>query len=159
MRGQPSTTVVQQGDPSLAAMNNYVTEQLQNTLPSYGGLAGLTSPRSFNMMDNGQASGPEHQSLANLSQFYSGQLSNPYELQGLGVIQNAANPTNQLNAANDYMNRIVSPSLINYATASGQGRSGAVNEALANAGAQMALPIQQNAAQMMTNFGGTLANY
>src|SRR5262245_55584959 len=61
--------------------------------------------------------------------------------------QAAINPTAQLAAANNYLARIAGPQIRNSLTAAGLGRSGSIGEAMANAGAEMALPITQQASQ------------
>lgn len=65
-------------------------------------------------------------------------------------------PTNQLNAANNYFSKIAAPAINNQLAAAGFGNSGAQAEAAAQAGAQMALPIQQNAAAQMFNLNTML---
>ena len=159
VNGNPTTTVVQSGDPSLAAMNKLVTDQLQATLPQYGGLQGLTNPRPANQMDFGSPAGPEHSAINSLQAFYSAPQTNQFEQGGLGIMGQAADPTQALSAGNDYMSRILGPMAINQLTAAGQGRSGAVGEALANAASGIALPILQQQRQAQTSYGGTLANF
>jgi hypothetical protein len=140
-------------------MNEYTTNSVISAANNYGGLTGLMQPRAVNLMDYGQPTGPEHTALGNLQQFYQGPQSNGTELSGLGVMQQAADPSRQLAAGQDYMQRVLGPMAINQLTAAGQGRSGAVQEALANAASGIALPILQNTQQLQSQFGGTLANY
>jgi hypothetical protein len=66
------------------------------------------------------------------------------------------NPQGQLDAANNYFQRIAAPSVSNQMAAAGLGRSGAQAEALSNAGVQMALPIQQNASNQLFNLNSML---
>lgn len=159
VNGNPTQTVTNTGDPSLAELNKYMTSQIEQTAPKYGDLQGLIAPRPYNQMDYGQPTGPEHAALGRLSDFYSGPQSNPFELAGLGTMQQASDPNQALAAGNDYMQRILGPMAINQLTAAGQGRSGAVQEALANGAAGIALPILQQQRQAQTAFGGTLTNY
>ena len=147
------------GDPSLRQMNEYTTGQTIASANARGGLEGLIQPRAVNMMDYGQPYGPEHQSIMDLQNFYRGPQSNPTELAGLSTIRNATDPSAQLAAGNDYMQRILGPMAVNQLTAAGQGRSGAVQEALANASAGIALPILNQSVQNQMQYGGTLANY
>jgi hypothetical protein len=124
-----------------------------------GGLAGLTAPRPFNMMDYGQVTGPEHTALGNMADFLRGPTTNPFELGGLAQQRQASDPSAQLAAGNDYLKQVLGPMAINQLTAAGQGRSGAVTESLGKAAAGIALPILQSTQQNQMNFGGSLLNY
>lgn len=140
-------------------MNQFTLDQMGQTLPQYGGLQGLTSPQPYMRSDYGRPDGMEQRALGDIASFYRGPTSNPVELQGLNTQRMAADPTMQISAANDIFNKITAPGIQNYYTSVGQGRSGAVGEAMANAGANMALPIRQQSALLQNQYGGSLANY
>ncbi len=81
---------------------------------------------------------------------------------GLNELRALTDPTAGVHAAQDYLRRIVAPELTNTLTAAGFGRSGAIGEAIANAGAQLALPVWERThsagrdlASAMLNIPGT----
>lgn len=157
--GNPTQTVQNTGDPSLVKMNELALKEFEPALQQAGGLPGLISPRPFNQMDYGAETGPERTALNNMASFFQGPTTNEFELGGLARQQQASDPQAQLAAGRDYMDQILGPQLINQMTAAGQGRSGAVGEALAKGAAGIALPILQQSNQNAMNFGGSLLNY
>jgi len=159
INGPTTTQVEQTGDPELRKLNKYVTGELLNVAPQYGGIGGLLKPQDYQFTDYGAQGGPESQALGRFASFYKSPTENPYELAGLGTMQGAADPEMQLAASKDYLSRIAAPEAINYNTAAGMGRSGAVGESIANAGAKLALPILQQSAENRMQLGGTMLNY
>jgi hypothetical protein len=159
VKGPTVTENVQQGDPELRKVNKYVTGELLNVAPQYGGLAGLLKPQDYMFTDYGREGGPESAALGGIRSFYGGPTTNPYELAGLSTMQGAADPERQLAAGRDYLERIASPELKNYFTSIGQGRSGAIGEGIADASAKMALPILQQSTANQMQYGGTQMNY
>ena len=93
-------------------------------------------------------------------------LVQPAEEFGLRALQDAADPTSRLKAAQEAYSTISAPSLVNYASAAGQGRSGGMLEALnQNAINTYTLPILNQVAQAQgqlgqsaIGLGGTLEN-
>lgn len=157
----------QEGDPNLRKLSGYVTEDLigskqkgtTGVAQEFGGLGGLSAPQDYMFTDFGRAGGPESQALGSLRGFYQGPTENPYETQGLQTMGQAADPQLQLAAGRDYLEQIASPELKNYYTSVGQGRSGAIGEGLARAGAGIALPILQQSTQNQMQLGGTQLGY
>ena len=81
--------------------------------------------------------------------------SSPYTAAAAGSLLSLTDPGKMQGAAMENFNKVVGPQLLASLTASGLGRSGAVGEATAKAGAQMALPIEQMREQNVAN----LANW
>jgi len=85
----------------------------------------------------------------NLQQYGTGQYQQAF---------NTIDPSRQVEAANEYFRRIVSPELQGQYSLLGLGRSGANQEAQARAAAGIALPIQQQISQQQAQLAGQQAN-
>lgn len=149
-----TTNVIQTGDPSLAGLNSLTTGEIARSLPQVGGLPGILA---FDPLS--QPSAAEQQIYGAAANSALGPLVRPQEQQGLNILAGAGNPQMQLDAATQQFNQLVAPSLINRQTAQGQGRSGATTEALANAAAQMALPIIQSSMAAQQDYGNKLLSF
>lgn len=137
------TTVDRQGNVNNAAANAVLVEQYKRAMQ--------------NPWNDVQALGYETatKGLTDASTLYDLGLKNSYNWyqNAMTDAQKSTDPTAGLTAAKDYMSQIAEPQITNQLTAAGQGRSGALTEALANAGAQMALPIWQQTNQNQFGMG------
>lgn len=147
-------------DPTTQALNDFRLKQISslNQTGDYGALLRNIFAGSFvdspTFQNSINASNFSQQPGLNSSDWLSGaksDLSNSYNqtLQSL-------NPSFYLNNAKDYYNRITQPETSNTYSLLGLGRSGAVGEANAKAGAQLSLPISQ---QYLSNIFGLNQQY
>lgn len=135
-------------DPALAKMNELLFGQVQQGVQQTGGLPAALSPNPFS-----QPSARELQILDQASSLPFDPLTFPQEEAGLNVLAGAMDPSLGINLARDLFREGAGPIIRNNLTVRGQGRSGAVDEALASGFGQMVLPLFQGAQQAAQTFG------
>lgn len=138
-------------DPYSLEVNKMRAGQLQGLIGSTGGAPALSARGAQLALPNTAEQGY----LSTLQGRVNEPLVNPYEAAGLETLRGLSNPEPQIAASRDYLERIAGPSIMNSLISSGMGRSGAQAEAFGNAGAQLALPILQQAQQAGTLYGQT----
>lgn len=129
-------------DPLTQESNELRMQQLQDALGVTGGYKKLFGPQSDKLF---QLSPQARQALQRYRQQAQqpGLTPNQWYQQALQAID----PSVQIGAAQDVLQRIVTPQLQNRYSQMGLGRSGAMGEAITLGGTQLALPIAQMAQQ------------
>ncbi|HEX7162139.1 MAG TPA: hypothetical protein VF223_13000 [Trebonia sp.] len=133
----PGGTQTQTGDPAINAFNQIFNREFSSGLRAAGGLTGITAPRPLAM-----PSQLERDILGRITNFgqtplFSTSAGSPFQ-----QIVGALTPT-----AQQTFERVVSPQILNQMTAGGfTPGSGAITEALANAGANLSNQVLQQAA-------------
>jgi len=126
--------------------NKIRLEQIMQLIEQEGGLAELAAPR------------PDLFSLDALSQAILGETIGEAREPGLTTDEFIQRTFDAIaggeSAAQQVLQNIITPTLQNRASAAGIGRSGAVQEAVAQAGTQLALPLAQQLFQFTQNLPG-----
>lgn len=135
-------------DPNTLRVNAARANELDAAIGATGGIGSLIKPRMDLVSPTGQ-----EQSFLNRLMGMSGTSAakgiSPFETQGFGALKGIYDAPfhDIISQGVNTMMKGTAPTVVNNLTAAGLGRSGAVGEALAGAGANMTLPLLQQAAQ------------
>lgn len=142
--------------PTTERIQGMRADELQRLIGATGGFGALSKPR----LDLVMPSANEQHLLNRLGGLPGQPLMRDTERDALTTLRTNADPT-QVNQAvarsRDYLNQIAAPAIGNEMTAAGMGRSGAMAEALARAGTELALPVSLDANRRVFEGGNELA--
>lgn len=152
--GGGTTTQTVTPDPTAQAFNQLLLGQAQSVAGATGGF-----PQFAGFQQASQPGAGERALFQRIAGFADRPAIDPFQTQGLAQLFAGADPTLRLQAAQSQLEGIIAPQIVNQLTRIGQGRSGAIAEALSQAGTSLALPILMDQAQAQRGLGSTLLSF